>query len=482
MVVIEVHNSRCKLVTADRAIIALIDDAFSVYVDGYFFSPLFNKRMWDGKFHAFSRLTGVFKIGLLVPVCEELRKHKIEYLIEEKRVKPVSSGEIQPQLLFLESEGFRELRDYQNAGVGVMHKHSYGVIKAATNAGKTEMFCEFLRMVGLRAIVICTRKELFHQTATRLETRLGVPIGKVGDGCRQVQDITVVMPATAVKSVLVKGNKNKTLRVSDEFAVLLTYDVLILDECQNLGDSRVTYLVEHSEAYYRFAFSGTPFMKDKADNLRLRSNFGSIIVDINNQQLIEQGVSSVPYCFFIPEVCDDLVGLPYEVSYSVGIVQNQHRNQVAAQLANTLTERQLNVLIVCARVEHVNMLRLELPDAEVSHGDCSSAHRTDVLARFKQGEIKQLIVTSIWDEGIDTDQIDVIIMVAGMMTPEKILQRVGRGLRRKESMRFLYFDWLDSSNAYLADHSAKRIATLKAEGFKVRLLKCEDISEVESWI
>lgn len=306
MITIQVSNNYCKVLTTDLAIHAYLDTVFSEYVDGYFFSPMFKNKIWDGKAHAYSRLTGRFKPGLLTAVVKQLKAGGYETCVVDQRDTPKAQQPINPRLLYTLDESFRELRENQLTAVSIMEQNPIGVVKAATNAGKTEMFTEFLRRKNLTAVIICTRKELFHQTAARLRTRLGVDIGQVGDGLKKVEPITVVMPGSVVKNVLLKGNKNKVLRVSDEYLGLTKVDILLLDECQNLGDSRVEYFVDQCQAYYRYAFSGTPFMRKKAGNLNLKSHFGEIIMEITNRELIAQGVSSVPSCYFIKDSSGDL--------------------------------------------------------------------------------------------------------------------------------------------------------------------------------
>jgi len=116
---------------------------------------------------------------------------------------------------------------------------------------------------------------------------------------------------------------------------------------------------------------------------------------------------------------------------------------------------------------------MELPDATIVHGGCDSKYRMDTLESLKNGTLKQVIATTIYDEGIDTDKIDCIIMMAGMKTPERVLQRVGRGIRRRESMVFWYFDFLDVGNSYLLEHSTERINSLRKEGFEVKLMNSD---------
>lgn len=474
MITIELHNGYCKLKTLERTVHTFLDSKFSAWEEGAYFSTAYKRKIWDGKYHAYNKMNGIFKPGLLKSVTQLLTKHGYPWSVEDERLISVMQDPICDRLMYVEDEAFRELRDYQIAAVDTMMQECIGVIKAATNAGKTEMFCELVRRLNMTTTLICTRKELFHQTADRLRRRLGVPIGQVGDGLLQIEHITVVMPGSAARKVSVPGRKNKVMRMNPECECLLKSDILLLDECHNFGDSRIEYIVDHSEAYYRFALSGTPMMKDKASNLKLRSQFGDIIFEISNQELIAKGVSSVPYCYFIKEDAPDISDLPYDMAYMAGVSCNQSRNQKAATLANMLVEKyNKTVLMICAQIEHCNNLNMELPDATVVHGECTSAHRMETLENLKNGTLKKVIATTIYDEGIDTDKIDCIIMMAGMKTPERVLQRVGRGIRRRESMVFWYFDFLDVGNPYLLDHSTERINSLRKEGFDVKLMNSD---------
>jgi len=349
VITIEVYNNKCKLKTLDRSVHVMLDSKFSAWEEGAYFSIAYKRKQWDGKFHAYNRMNGTFKPGLLSAVTKFLTKNEYPWVVEDERIVSMKQDPICERLMYVEDEHFRELREYQVKAVDTMIQEGIGIIKAATNAGKTEMFCELIRRLNLSVTLICTRKELFHQTADRLRRRLGVPVGQVGDGLSQIEKVTIVMPGSVVKKFDVPGRKKKVMQLVPGYESLVKTDILLLDECHNFGDSRIEYIVEHSEACFRFALSGTPMMKDKASNLKLQSQFGDIIVNISNQQLIDAGISSIPYCYFIKEEAQDIADLPYELAYMAGITCNQSRNQKAATLANMLVEKyNKTVLMICA--------------------------------------------------------------------------------------------------------------------------------------
>ena len=104
------------------------------------------------------------------------------------------------------------------------------------------------------------------------------------------------------------------------------------------------------------------------------------------------------------------------------------------------------------------------------HGD--SPHRTEALESFRRGELGVLISSQILDEGVDVSGIDVLAIAGGMKCKRELLQRVGRGLRRKEGgpnvLRIV--DFMDAGNRYLDDYSEKRRQIYEAEGFEVKLV------------
>jgi superfamily II DNA or RNA helicase len=79
-----------------------------------------------------------------------------------------------------------------------------------------------------------------------------------------------------------------------------------------------------------------------------------------------------------------------------------------------------------------------------------------------------VIATSILDEGINVDNINAIIYARGMKSSRKILQGIGRGLRKKKDDSCLaFYDFLDYTNSYLTEHTLNRYEVMKNEGFDI---------------
>jgi superfamily II DNA or RNA helicase len=66
-----------------------------------------------------------------------------------------------------------------------------------------------------------------------------------------------------------------------------------------------------------------------------------------------------------------------------------------------------------------------------------------------------LIATTIFDEGVDVSGINCLFLAAGGKSMRQLLQRIGRGLRKKSdgSCIEVYDDVLDYHNEHLTRHT-----------------------------
>lgn len=451
----------CTLFHDNPEVHLLLSLKMALYVDGYQFTPLFKMKKWDGKRHFYSAKTHKFPSGLLDHVVQLLKTElNIELPIEDVRAREFIELPLKPFLLGI------ELRPYQlQAAASAIEKQNC-ILKAATNAGKTECSAEIIRRLGLPTLFIVDRKELMYQTAETLSTRLGVEIGLVGDGKKDIQLINVVMPQSFVKYETHPVTKTKKVVIDKDLMPLLNCPVLFLDECDNISSNKIRWMVSHSTAYYRFAMSGTPLHNDDVTNMELIGQFGEVAFEITNQELITLGHSSVPTCYFVHTGAEEIPDIDYPTSYKLNIVCGEKRNDAIIQIARKASENNKSVIIICQEIEHGNMLGAYL-NAPFIHGGLPTAHRLNMIKQFKNDEVPILISSTILDRGLNISNIDVLILAAGGKSTKRILQRIGRGLRKKASNHLAVVDFLDLCDRYMSEHTALRHEAVKAEGFEI---------------
>ena len=96
--------------------------------------------------------------------------------------------------------------------------------------------------------------------------------------------------------------------------------------------------------------------------------------------------------------------------------------------------------------------------------DYQSKSSMDVVQDLSDGNINILIATTHLDEGVDVSNLDACILSCGGKKDRRIIQRVGRVLRKSKSGKYAYvIDFTDSASIVLNRQSEKRLAMFRDE-------------------
>lgn len=231
-------------------------------------------------------------------------------------------------------------------------------------------------------------------------------------------------------------------------------------------------LMENAE--FRIGLTGTVDKNDDPLNLgRLRGATGDTIVEISNDFLIRNGYSAKPTIHL--ETIDkpnEVIAGSYREAYAEGIVENEYRNEVIARRVSDRVQNEKACLVIVNYTLHGELLEKRLKElgveCEFIHGSRTTEDRQGALDRLGRGELPVLIATTILDEGVDVSGINCVWMAGGGKSYKKVLQRVGRGLRKKEDGSGLeVYDFLDYTNNYLTKHTLERYDYYSAEKFDI---------------
>ena len=231
-------------------------------------------------------------------------------------------------------------------------------------------------------------------------------------------------------------------------------------------------LMENAE--FRIGLTGTVDEKDDPVNLaKLRGATGETIIEISNDFLIRKGYSAKPTIYL--ETIDkpeNMVAHNYQDAYATGIVDNVYRNEVIARRVKDRVRSEKSCLVIVNQTKHGEYLEKRLKeldvDCEFIHGSRSNEDRQSALDNLADGTLSVLIATTILDEGVDVSGINCVWMAGGGKSYKKVLQRVGRGLRKKEDGSGLeVYDFLDYTNNYLTRHTLDRYDYYRDEKFEI---------------
>jgi superfamily II DNA or RNA helicase len=400
-------------------------------------------------------------------------------------------------------------RDYQVIAAQHGLKHQRCVLECATGSGKTTLcgiICFYRRDAG-SILVVVPSKHLLYQTADALSSMLGEPVGRIGDGKLELNNrITVGIPASLAKGVQGdpkwsrKYNRMMKAPAADSKTAdfLKTITTVIIDEAHHSSADSWTRMLLSVPAAVRIGMSGTADKRGSLDYWRLMAVTGPVVYRITSQELIERGFLSRPKIAFITD--DKVFGppvssyrksktnapnphvdmLPWNVIYSEAIVNNKHYNSAVAQFARSLVQRKHPSVILCTQTTHIRNIQIECKriglKTTVIEGKIPVATRMKYLDNLVKNPDHVLLGSNCLDEGIDVPDIEAIILAGGGTSLVKLIQRIGRVLRKKSNGRnkAIVVDFGHSHNQHTAKHAIERVEECDRQGWEI--VNVEDVS------
>lgn len=439
-------------------------------------------KSWDGRVHLLTDAGQTFPSGLL-PLAQEALEGMgvgVEVVDERKRVLEPPRGPTGVSLRDpRDPTKLLTLRDYQLAALEGAWKGfkagevtlKRGIIRVPTGGGKTEITAALAQMFGskgrtARTLVLLHKKKLAHQTQERLAAELGEPVGLIGDGEWNEKQVTVVILATLMHPAR-KAKATVTLQGAE---------LLVIDECHHASSTSWYKLVKNCRAPYRFGLSGTPLDRSDGKDMLLVASTGPMLYSIRSKTLQEQGHLATATVHF-REIHEprDIANLDYHGAYTEGVVQNEHFHDQVVTDATKLVEAGDSTLIIVRRIQHGHLLdaafwKAENPIThEFVHGEMDQGLINDAVKRFEAGELKVLIASPIFGEGIDIPGVHALIIADGGKSVIDTIQKAGRALRPKKGRpnTVNLIDYANFTNRYLTNHSIKRLEIYKEQGFKI---------------
>ena len=365
----------------------------------------------------------------------------------------------------------KTLRPYQENAVKVFLDKKIGVLELATGAGKTLVATEIIRRLKTTTLFIVDRKELLQQTKKVFEESLGIEVGVIGNGVKDIKPVTVATIQTLQKNIDVFKD------------YLSTINFLCLDECHKSSAQsyvKVSRMVKN--ATYRLNITGT-FKRVDGDDMQMIGVCGEIIHKLDSKTLINNDWLVKPKITFINNILNDVeidhkegMCLPedggdknYSDYYNEFIVNNDKRNNLVKYVVSKRKDQK--VLILVKLVKHGGILEELIPGSVYLNGSTPKKKREKIFDEFAHGGRNVLISTiSIFAEGIDIPSLNTIINCACNKSDVKTIQVLGRVLRKNEGkVSAEYIDFMDDTWLFKRASLARRKAFI-SQGHSVSIM------------
>lgn len=309
-----------------------------------------------------------------------------------------------------------------------------------------------------------------------------------------VEDIEIYQQGSndeSFKSIISDKERNQgcvifyDLEVEDDH-VYFANDVLV-HNCHHLNESG-TYeqFLQKTNATVRLGFSATIPFEDASRMFSIKGNLGLQIGEASEKALTEEGVLAKPdvHLLVAPHSQALLDITAYREAYIEGIVKNKRRNKMILDYAKRINGFGLTALIMVYQQEHgKNLLEMAKDNGfrnkgeiQFIYGYTEKEDRELAKKALEKGEVKVVICSTVWKEGVNIPSLGAVINAAGWKARIPTVQKVGRGLRTTETKdTIIVVDFLDVGNPKLALHSLHRIQAYVEKGWLGKNLLLEEV-------
>lgn len=261
---------------------------------------------------------------------------------------------------------------------------------------------------------------------------------------------------------------------------------IVVHNCHSVKGKELTRIAKLCEnARFKIGTTGT-LPTDKADLLQIKSVMGDVIFELKSKELIDVGVlTKIKIANIIAKYPSDFVlqnkgrSYPEEVKM---VEEYEDRNKVLKMIIDH-TDDKHNILILVNHLKHVKLMQewfaAQYPGKKVSTitGAVSGKERGEIRTGIENEDGTILLATfATCSTGVNMPKLHDIILFANSKSKIKVLQSIGRGLRKHKTKNvIIVYDIVDDLtyktktgrvvDNYLIKHWKERMAYYKDQQF-----------------
>lgn len=411
---------------------------------------------------------GRFEPRLLFSILEFLQGQDIQFNVElsDKFREVIAIPALKEELVKLNLDP----RDYQEESIMAAIRNKSGVIVLPTSAGKTLVIALLVKSIqsqhDCKALILVPDIQLVAQTYSDF-IEYGISEHEITKWTGSTE------PNKNAKIVI--SNAQILLSEKQDLSLLKDIKLLVIDEVHKIRyGNKINKVVEQIPALFRYGLTGT-LPDDKIDQWNIFGKIGRVIyfkqsVDLREQKYISQvHVAALKLHYLnIPQFTtasmhNPTAGYEEEITW---LQTNKFRNEIITKLVNKADK---NTLIMVDRIAHGEELLRVLQkntDKEVHfvHGAVEIEEREMIRKLMEeQDNVACIAISKIFSTGINIKNLHNIIFAAIGKARIKIIQSIGRSLRKHTSKkRATIFDIWDNLR-YGNKHVIERLALYDRE-------------------
>ena len=371
------------------------------------------------------------------------------------------------------------LRPYQEAALCAWDLSGRrGLVVLPTGSGKTRVALAAMARTGLSTLCLVPTLVLLEQWLREIRALYAGPVGCFGDGLREFSSVTVATFESAYRHMDRLGNR---------------FDLLVIDEAHHFGCGLRDEALEMSIARARLGLTASP-PRQGATAAQLAELIGPPVYELAVGDLAGRFLASFDAVTLHLDLNDAERATYEQLMMTFRSAYLQFRRLVpegswqdfaraAARTADGWRAlsawRQARKLLVFTSAKRQALRSLLdrhrearalvfTADNEAAYAiarehlimpltcDVGREEREEVLARFRDGELRALVSARVLNEGLDVPDADMAIIVGGALGEREHLQRVGRLLRPAPGKRALIYELVSRKTMEVAQARRRR--------------------------
>jgi len=348
------------------------------------------------------------------------------------------------------------LRDYQVDAINTFLTNTQALQEIATGAGKTITTATLSQLAEKygRTITIVPNKSLVEQTEEDFIS-VGLDVG-VYYGDRKDLNKTHTICTWQSLNILDKKSKNWDAEVAVTLAEFLDgVKTVIVDEVHMAKAEVLKNLLTQNlcNAPIRWGLTGT-VPKGEFEAEPIFASIGPVVGGIKAHELQEKGVLSNCHVNVV-----QMIDLPEFKTYQEELkylVTDSNRMKYISKLIKGIANSG-NTLVLVNRIDSGKFLVEEIEDAVFISGEVKTKDRKDEYDEIKTSDNKIIVATyGVAAVGINIPRIFNLILLEPGKSFVRVIQSIGRGIRKAEDKDFVQIWDLTSTCKWAKRHLTER--------------------------
>jgi DNA excision repair protein ERCC-3 len=370
------------------------------------------------------------------------------------------------------------LRGYQKASVDSFHlgggpSGGCGVIVLPCGAGKTMVGIGVISTLQRSTLILTPNTIAVRQWIQELLDKTTLTSNQIGEYTGERKDIRPITVST-YQILTYRPNEESDF---PHFSLFTSQDwgLIIYDEV-HLLPAPIFRITAEIQARRRLGLTATLVREDgrEADVFGL---IGPKRYDVPWRELERQGWIATAECHEIR------VSLPEEGRLEYAVAEDREKYRIAAENPLKLEivrrliaqHREEQMLIIGQYLDQLKIIA-DLLEAPLLTGRLPTAQREKLYERFREGEVKRLVVSKVANFAIDLPDASVAIQVSGTFgSRQEEAQRLGRILRPKTDGGIASFYTIVTRDTRDQDFSANRQLFLTEQGYRYLIEDGEEL-------